>query len=121
MSITIVPKYAKVGQGFSRREQLLASEDPGRPSGRLAGGWISDLTALQKFVMLCPFCVHKFNPRKQGYEVWRSEVQANGKCDDCKQVSPYLKGFIHQALHDTTGEYFNKPKKGRWSLRRTSL
>jgi hypothetical protein len=116
MSVVIVPKYAKVGQGFSRRERLMADEHPGRPSGGTAGSWISDFVSLQKMISLCPLCLHKFNPRQNGYEVWRREVQLVGKCDDCKQMTPYLKGFIHQSLHDIIGEP-NRPTKGRWRLK----
>ena len=98
--------------------RVQASEAPGRPWNRLAGGWIDDQVELKKFVMLCPFCVHKFNPRKNHYEVWRREVQGIGKCDDCKQISPYLKGFIHQSSHDLGGDFMvggPKRRRGRWA------
>lgn len=113
MSLVAVPKYAKLGQGFSAKERLKADEDPGRPSGRIAGGWVSDLAALQKFIMLCPFCISKFNPRRAGYEVWRQHIYCVGKCDGCKQMSTYTKGFIHEVYHQTVGDW-ERPRKGRW-------
>lgn len=112
-----VPRYAKLGQGFSHKERLKADEHPGKPWNRVAGGWISDLAELQKFIQLCPFCVSKFNPRKSGYEVWRLHVNCVGKCDGCNQVSPHCRGFISQSLHDTVGE--NRPRgSSRWRLRK---
>lgn len=117
MTHIAVPKHAKLGQGFSSKERLKADEDPGRPWNRVAGGWMADLAALKKFVMLCPFCRPKFNPKRCGYEVWRQDTHSIGKCDGCKQMSTYLCGFIHQEYHDTVGEWQRHPRKGRWARR----
>jgi hypothetical protein len=114
--IIAVPKNQKLGQGYSKTERLKADEDAGRPWTRPAGGWISDLAELQKFIMLCPFCISKFNPRRAGYEVWRQNIYGVGKCDGCKQMSTYIKGFISEALHQTVGEW-ERPRKGRWVRR----
>ncbi len=113
----VVPKYSKLGEGFSQKERLKADEDSGRPWNRVAGGWISDLASLQKFIMLCPFCLGKFNPRTSGYETWRQNIYSIGKCDGCKNLSTYLKGFIHEEYHQTVGEWERHPRKGRWSRR----
>ena len=115
MTTVAVPKYAKLGQGFTKAEKLKADEDRGRPWNRVAGGWISDLASLQKFVMLCPFCAPKFNPRPNGYEVWRRDTQSIGKCDGCNQVSTYLRGYISEAYHDLVGEWERHPRRGRWA------
>ena len=112
-----VPKYAKLGEGFSPREILKSTEDSGRPWDRVAGGWISDLVALQKFIMLCPFCLPKFNPKRHGYEVWRLNISSIGKCDGCKNISTYLQGFIPEAYHPILGDQERKPRRGRWSLK----
>lgn len=110
-----VPKYAKLGRGFSRAEKQKANEDPGRPWNRVAGGWIGDLAALQKFIQLCPFCLGKFNPRKSGYEVWRVDTYNVGKCDGCNTVNPKCRGFISEAYHTTVGDPNRRPRRGRWS------
>jgi len=110
----VVPKYSKLGQGFSKKEIISSYEDPGRPWNRPAGGWIGDLTELRKFILLCPYCSPKFNPRQNQYEVWRAKIESIGKCDGCKQVSTYLKGYIHQSAHDLCGEW-QHPRKGRWA------
>jgi hypothetical protein len=111
-----VPKHGKLGQGFSAKERLKADEHPGRPNTRLAGGWVSDLAELQKFIQLCPFCVSKFNPRKSGYEVWRTYLNCVGKCDGCNQLSPQCRGFISEQYHTQVGE-FTRTKSARWRLK----
>ena len=110
----LVPKHAVLGQGFNARERLAADEAPGRPWNRTAGGWVADLTALHKFVILCPFCVPKFNPRQNQYEPWRRHNMIVGRCDGCKQVSTQARGYMHQANHGLTGEW-ERPRRGRWS------
>ena len=88
-------------------------EAPGRPITRIAGGWIADLTALKQTVMLCPFCTHKFNPRKHHYELWREDWLALARCDACRQTSRATKVFIHQSLHDAVGDDRSR-HRGRW-------
>lgn len=110
---TFIPKNGRLGEGFTARERLKAAEAPGRPWNRVAGGWISDLCALQKHVMLCPFCISKFNPRRVGYEPWRTYLTSIGKCDGCNTVSTYLRNYIHQSLHAEVGEW-ERPRRGRW-------
>lgn len=107
-----VPKYGRLGEGFSRAEQRVASEAKGRPWTRPPGGWVTDLVAKRAMVMLCPFHVSKFNPRTHQYEVWRQQVSI-GKCDDCGTLSPQIRAFIHQSTHDAVGEW-TRPRRGRW-------
>lgn len=112
MSLTIhVPKPD------TPQRRLAASESNGRPAGRVAGGWISDITALKQTVLLCPFCVEKFSPRSHHYELWRTEWLVLAKCDGCKNYSRNSKVFIHQSLHDEVGE--DRPRRGRWVTRAT--
>ena len=70
------------------RNRLKAAEaqrvGPGK--GRMAGGWIADLAALNKAVMLCGLCVRKWEPKKYGYRARRlfpGEQYAIGNCDGC--------------------------------------
>ena len=111
MAVTIhVPKPVT-------QQRLLDSyEHPGRPSRSVAGSWIADFVALKRCIMLCPFCVNKFNPRKHQYEVWRNEWYAIARCDDCKQMSRQIRSFIHESQHYETGEWMShSPKSGRWA------
>jgi hypothetical protein len=117
MSITI-----HVPQPYTHKRYLDSMEHPGRPSKSVAGGWIADFVALKRAIMLCPFCVHKFNPGANHYEVWRNDIYSVAKCDDCKQHSRQIRTFIHQSNHLSAGEWMrHKPVKGRWAfLRRSS-
>lgn len=98
------------------QRRLASYESSGRPMGRVAGGWIADLTGLKQTVMLCPYCVNKFHPRQHCYEVWRDEWLVIARCDGCKQHSRNSKVFIHQSLHDEIGD---DRKRGRWVTRST--
>lgn len=109
----LVPRGARLGEGFTRREQLTAKEAKGRPWHRVAGGWVADLVGKRLCIILCPFHVSKFNPRHNQYEVWRRHQWAIGKCDECGQVSSQNRVFIHQSTHDAVGEW-TRPRRGRW-------
>lgn len=98
-------------------------EAPGRPWRRPPGGWVADLVALRRAVTLCDFCAPKFNPRRNGYEVWRKNLRANGRCDGCNTMTFRPTGamvmYIHESLHDTVGEY-TRPSHGRWAQKTPS-
>ena len=114
MTIAIVPEYHKVGQGFSRAEEIAAMEHPGRRTNshgyQSAAAWLSDLVALKKTILLCSFCRVKFNPRKIGYRKFyiadptghTDGYAANGKCDCCKQFTANCGGgtaFVSEELY----------------------
>ena len=88
MSIVIVPKYSRLGEGFSKREIANAAEHPGRRTdgSQSAASWVGDLTDLRKCIVLCYFCAHKFNFRRNHYRrlVVGNSPNANGQCDACK-------------------------------------
>ena len=112
MSVTIL-----VPKPVTKQRLMESYEHPGRPSRSTAGGWIADFVALKRVIMLCPFCVHKFNPRANAYEVWRRDLYSVAKCDDCKQTSRQIRTFIHQSQHHETGEWMrHMPSRGRWSI-----
>ena len=111
MGVTIL-----VPHPVTPRRLLASYEHPGRPSGSVAGGWIDDFVALKRCIMLCPFCVHKFNPRAAHYEVWRTDLYSVARCDDCKHLSRQIRTFIHQSQHAETGEFMrHRPTRGRWA------
>lgn len=99
-----------------RRAAAFTLHGHGRPSGRTAGGWIADRIGLRQCVVLCDFCVHKFNPRRVGYELYRRTTM-NAFCDDCGQHSLRAAAYIHQSFHDAVGDERRMPGKGRWARR----
>ena len=66
--IVIAPKYGKLGEGFSKLEKLKAQEHPGRRTNvrgyQSAVSWIERLVAHKTAIILCSFCRHEVNPRK---------------------------------------------------------
>lgn len=72
-----------VRRDWTPADRLKAMEDKGRPQGRVAGGWMADLAALRKCIVLCSFCAPKFNPKRYQYRK-EAEFQARGRCDGCK-------------------------------------
>ena len=95
--IVVVPKYHKLGEGFSKKEKMKAREHGGRQTNPQKGyqsgaSWVGDLADLRKAILLCSWCKSKFNPRRNRYR--RNYVpdptgvtdgyQTNGTCDVCK-------------------------------------
>lgn len=101
-AIVVVPKYHRLGEGFSRREQLQALEHPGRRTDgtQSAASFLADLTDLRKMILLCSYCRPKFNPRRHRYRRFYSPdftgktdgFTHNGQCDGCKQQTALLPG-----------------------------
>jgi hypothetical protein len=58
----------------------------GRKKGTTGGSLVSDMVSLQKAIILCGSCQHKFDWRYHGYySLWRYEHQpVVGECDVCK-------------------------------------
>lgn len=111
--VIVVSKYAKVGQGFSVKEQRQGWEHGGRRTdgSQSAASWIADLTDLQKTIILCSYCRVHFNPRKNHYRKMyvadptgkTDGYQVNGKCDNCKQFTANAGGgtaFVHESLYN---------------------
>lgn len=118
MPVVLIPKYSKLGEGFSKHEVLKSMEHPGRKAGvkgTSAAAWIDNLVSLRKFIILCSFCRHKFNFRKHHYRRFyvpditgRTDgFMVNGKCDACKQETALLgggSGFIHEEEYSKSCE-----------------
>jgi len=94
-NIVIVPKYSKLGQGFSQKEIQKSYEHPGRQTNPSKGyqtpaAWLDDLGELKKLVLLCDNCAHKWNPKRYGYRLlWMpgAGTRSNGWCDSCKEFA----------------------------------
>ena len=121
----IIPKYHRLGEGFSRREKAQALEHPGRrttPHGyQSAVSWISDILALRKLLVLCSLCSIKFDYRKYHYrKFYRDDLTGktdgcvtNGQCDACKQPTVNLgngTAFIHEEFY---GQVCIEPSEAR--------
>ena len=82
--------FAIIDRNPSKIKRVRSAKAPGRPPRRLAGGWVADLAALGKAIVLCDFCVRKFNPKGHGYEARRVVPYLRhviGDCDGCKRLS----------------------------------
>lgn len=127
MSIVVVPKYARIGEGFSTVEKLEAAEHPGRRTDPARGyqspsEWITQLMDLRKPVILCDFCRPKFDPKKARYRrFWcpdsngQNGYLARGRCDDCKGDT-YGKGAVFIS-EESYPQVCNEPGIGRRSIR----
>lgn len=101
--LVLVPRGAKLGEGFSRAEKLEALVHPGRRTDgtQSRATWLADLTDLRKAIILCAaYCAPKFNPRRHGYRKFyvpdlagkTDGYTSNGQCDGCKQSTVLLPG-----------------------------
>ena len=94
MTTLLIPRGAKLGQGFTPAEQREAAFHPGRRTDgtQSAATWIADLTDARKLITLCGFCARHFNPKKHGFRRWyvpdhtgaTSGYAVSGQCDGCK-------------------------------------
>lgn len=80
----------------------------------LAGSRVDDLVQNGKMVLLCSFCDHKFNPKKNRYTSWSRMWLAVGQCDGCKTHGPHLKAFIPDYNYDAVAVH-EPSRRGRWA------
>jgi len=115
LSIVIVPKNHRLGEGFTRAQRMAGNEHPGRrrDGSQSAPSWIVDLVSLKKTILLCSFHRQNFDPRKHHYRKLyvpdhtgsTDGYQVNGKCDDCGGFTVNLGGgtaFIHEEIYSLT-------------------
>lgn len=129
MSIVVVPKHARLGEGFSKWEKLQAEEHPGRRTKahgyQSPSEFITSLIDLRKPVILCGFCRHKFDPKVARYRRFfcldstgQNGYVTNGRCDDCKADTRNTPGqgtmFISE---ESYGLVCKEPGEGRRSAR----
>ncbi len=78
--------------------RTMLSEDRGMNSGRLRGGYVADLVALNKAVVLCTDnvsrCWKKFNAKANKYVLSRTVPMVRGKCDGCGQYSNLARMYL---------------------------
>lgn len=127
-TVVIVPKYARVGEGFSRRERLQAQEHPGRRTdgSQTPASWVLDLADSNKLILLCAWCRAKFNPRRHGYRRFYTAdptsktdgYLANGRCDACKSRTELQGGGVAFVREDTYRQVCENPLDARRQARR---
>lgn len=57
-----------------------------RPTKRLGGGWLADLAACNKAIMLCSNCQNKWDHKSYNYkrrDIYPGQRIALGTCDGC--------------------------------------
>ena len=90
---------ALIRRQWTPNQLLAASEASGKSRGTLAGGWIADLAALKKVILLCGPCTHKFNPGRVNYRREKEYPVAQGKCDGCNTFDPKCSWYIHEEAY----------------------
>lgn len=100
------------------RRAMGASEDRGRPGGRIPGGWLTDQAEAKKFLTLCDGCVGKFNPKKYGYERWHQPFYrwSIARCLGCNANYVKCQNFVHGAMQSAVGHFPIRSGKGRWGV-----
>lgn len=124
MAVTILaPKQRTPVQ---LRQAKVASWEYVRKAANLGpASWLSDKIALHRAIALCPFHVHKFEPKKYRYELYRKHMQyAIARCDYCMLTHPRCKLWIPELYHAEVGDWtVDHPiwgnsrlrKRGRWA------
>ena len=92
----LVPK-----KHWTMRELMKSDEAPPKTRGRTAGGWIADIAALKKVILLCPGCTHKFNPGRVNYRKEKEFPVCQGTCDGCSTFDTRCSWYIYE-------EYYNQ-------------
>lgn len=104
MAEVFISKYGnKLGEGYSKAEKIEATRITPQhqaSKGRSRTGWMADLVALRKVIILCSWCRKNFNPRKYGYRrVYVPDYTGktdgytvNGDCDYCRTFTPNAGG-----------------------------
>lgn len=110
----LVPKYGKVlGQGFTRREKIDAYAHPGRrrDGTQTAASWITELSDNRKGIVLCSFCRHNFNPRRNHYRTYAGRI--SGQCDACHELVEGRGGGVFFIAEDFYEQVTRDPQENR--------
>ena len=60
-------------------------------------GWIDDLAALKKCIVLCWSCKHRFDHIKASYYKDTRLDYVRGDCDGCRKYAPQGQIYIHES------------------------
>lgn len=104
---------------MTKVDQVKSKLAPLRKKGRAPGGWLSDLVALERVILLCPACAVKFDARGAHYRK-DPDWEAVHPCDGCKelrQTSTFLPEETWEWANFRSGR---QPQRGRWSLPKLS-
>ncbi len=119
----LIPKYSVTEK---KRGKPLPRLDPGRQTNPKRGyqspaAYLDDLAALKQAIILCSFCVVKWNPRKEGFRARfvpdptgvASGYTVMGKCDACKQMTGNMGGGKVYVSVDTWNKVSMNPREAR--------
>ena len=103
------------------REQTKRSAHPGRRVGKPHGSYVDDLVALEKSVILCWRCEHKFK-RTAKSKQYRKQVRypfIRGNCDACRnwceQAQIYLlESYVNDMFLPEDMEYQQRRNSARF-------
>lgn len=98
MGETVSPQIL-VKRTYTRADMLKNAEAPGKPKGRTAGGWVDDIAAQKKVILLCPLCTRKFNPARVHYRKEKEFPVAIGKCDGCDTHDLHCSWYVYDELY----------------------
>ena len=73
-------------------------EHPGRKFGATAAGWVFDLVARRKVLILCWRCQPKFDHKRSRYYKDGRFPYVIGKCDGCREHVNQAKLYIHESF-----------------------
>src|SRR3990167_11314004 len=90
--------------GEMTRKRMLRSWEgrPGPGPKRAPGGWIADLAALGKAVVLCQLCVNRWEPKKYGYQRRRLVPYTPfvfRACDGCGRLNQCVLHLPRDSIH----------------------
>lgn len=86
------------------RDGARAAESQGRPVGKVAGSWVTDIAELKQCIVLCQACDAKWkgSESRYGYEARRDWHTLYGgvigKCDGCREGGAQRKCYAHGSL-----------------------
>ena len=104
---------------MTRLDRAKSKLAPLRPKTRVAGGWLSDMVALQRVILLCSGCEPKFGARTAGYRkdpIW----EAVHPCDGCKQIRQTKTYLPEETWEWANPQERGRPVRGRWALPKVS-
>lgn len=94
-----------------RQPESKPQEHPGKKYGKPVGGWIDDLVALKKAIILCWRCQPKFDHKRSNYYKDGRFPYVVGRCDGCREMMNHqTKLYIHESF---LGEPGGRTKAGQ--------